>query len=688
MKFLNGKRFESDATRRSVGDWSTRLAAATLVCPLIFCSCQSTDSQSAGSNPYAQNENPYAQYEPKTPEEEAYYRDVYSGEWREQTNVFGMGASVVKKIGSTTVPPHWETRPAGAKDLAEIRYEAARRNAADARRLGAMQSPAAQPFATAPFVPAQTQTAYGAPAQTPATQGVDPYSTPTPPATQTLVYPQAQAPTTVFVSQVPQTPEFAPSTAAPQTPATPTYSPSPSQSVAPQTVEAPTSSAVPSVDPFAAPAAQPTQSVYPQAPYQGASVDRTAGWIVRGQMQDDDPFADEVTERVETKDVAENENAKKAAAPEIKPVVELKAENVKTTRVAPNAVAPAPAPSNRIGGQVLPLQVDPSIAAPFANVNRPTSRPLDADAPNAPRSEFGEYVVTGGDSKGPMYSREDWSVENLDKEDSVAHFDTVDGRILAEPTNRLFLYSPRFGAARQVVGPISGESRVMLESANATTQVVQKDGVQAVDARTAETKPLGASQNAGVASAESLAAPTIGTSRVMLMEADAQLRLHALLTSATVDDLATNDASLMLEGALAAQGWSGEQKVAVALDTVNAFSNTYLEGAGTIYSVKDDTKTSKLRVIKIANKEAARPGELVEFTLRFENIGDEPIGNVTILDNLSARLAYVDNTAKSSVPAEFLAELNEQGSLNLRWEITEPLEPKEFGVVRFICKVR
>lgn len=410
-------------------------------------------------------------------------------------------------------------------------------------------------------------------------------------------------------------------------------------------------------------------------------------------MQDDEA---EETEDVESEEVADVEAAaseapKNAVAPEIKPVVELKAENVKTTRVAPNAVAPSnavPAPSNRIGGQVLPLQVDPSIAAPYANVNRPTSRPLDADAPNAPRSEFGEYVVTGGDSKGPMYSREDWSVENLDKEDSVAHFDTVDGRILAEPSNRLFLYSPRFGAARQVVGPISGESREMLESANVTTQVAQKDGVQTVDARTAETKPLGAAQNVGVAGAESASAPTIGTSRVALMEASAQLRLHALLTSATVDDLATNDASLMLEGALAAQGWSGEQKVAVALDTVNAFSNTYLDGASTIYSVKDDTKTSKLRVIKIANKNAARPGELVEFTLRFENIGDEPIGNVTILDNLSARLAYVDNTAKSSVPAEFLAELNAQGSLNLRWEITEPLEPKEFGVVRFICKVR
>ena len=95
-----------------------------------------------------------------------------------------------------------------------------------------------------------------------------------------------------------------------------------------------------------------------------------------------------------------------------------------------------------------------------------------------------------------------------------------------------------------------------------------------------------------------------------------------------------------------------------------------------------------MRIIKIANKDAARPGEFVEFTLRFENIGDEPIGNVTILDNLSARLRYVEGTAQSSVQADFLADLSETGSLVLRWEIEKPLMPKEFGVVRFICKVQ
>ncbi len=173
-----------------------------------------------------------------------------------------------------------------------------------------------------------------------------------------------------------------------------------------------------------------------------------------------------------------------------------------------------------------------------------------------------------------------------------------------------------------------------------------------------------------------------------VMEGDSQLRLGAMLASETIDDLSSEDASLVFDGAVAAQGWSSGQGVAVSTELVNAFSNAYLEGPATIYQIKDDTKTSKLRVIKVANKDAARSGELVEFTLRFENIGEELIGNVTILDSLSPRLRYVDGTAQSSVPTDLVASLNEQGALILRWEITDPLAPKEFGVVRFICKVQ
>ena len=44
-------------------------------------------------------------------------------------------------------------------------------------------------------------------------------------------------------------------------------------------------------------------------------------------------------------------------------------------------------------------------------------------------------------------------------EDAVACYDTPDGRTRVEPSNEVFLYSPRFGAVRQVVGLVANEER-------------------------------------------------------------------------------------------------------------------------------------------------------------------------------------------------------------------------------------
>jgi uncharacterized repeat protein (TIGR01451 family) len=95
-----------------------------------------------------------------------------------------------------------------------------------------------------------------------------------------------------------------------------------------------------------------------------------------------------------------------------------------------------------------------------------------------------------------------------------------------------------------------------------------------------------------------------------------------------------------------------------------------------------------LRLLKLASRGHAQPGEEVEFTLRFDNIGDQVIGNVTIVDNLSTRLEYIPESAKSSVDAGFVTEPNAAGSTILRWEIKEPVEPGAGGILRFRVKVR
>ena len=53
--------------------------------------------------------------------------------------------------------------------------------------------------------------------------------------------------------------------------------------------------------------------------------------------------------------------------------------------------------------------------------------------------------------------RQDWQVRGLEPEDTVAHFDTLDGRTLVEPSNRVYLYAPRFGSVRKVVSLVQDE---------------------------------------------------------------------------------------------------------------------------------------------------------------------------------------------------------------------------------------
>ena len=430
--------------------------------------------------------------------------------------------------------------------------------------------------------------------------------------------------------------------------------------------------------PQAAPAqnASPTQmsvpSQYTPSTYQGASVIRESvdalgekAAIVRGQ--------EPAEETVEEKSGSDKN-------------VAIKEENVNVKASDKAVVALDESRAN--GVAVKPNIVDPSLAAPYANVNRPEANPSAPANAASSRDVHDEYVVSGGDSKGKVVAHEDWLVENLDPEDTAAHFDTTDGRILTEPTNRVFLYSPRFGAVRQIIAPVEGNLRTVVGAATTSEGAVEDAKAVAADVRSQDVKLLTASGSQEVAGAESAMTTNTTVGRVGVIEADGQLRLNQMLTSATVDSLGADESALLMDGAIAAQGWSEKQGIAVAAEQTGVHSNVYLDGPATVYAIQDGTVTSKLRVIKIANKDSARPGEFVEFTLRFENIADQPIGNVTILDNLSARLRYVDGTAKSSVKADFFADLSETGSLVLRWEIADPLQPKEFGVVRFICKVQ
>jgi len=83
---------------------------------------------------------------------------------------------------------------------------------------------------------------------------------------------------------------------------------------------------------------------------------------------------------------------------------------------------------------------------PFANRRRPDSAHWN---PNAGRDE---YVYDGSDRGEKVRVGANFDVMGLHTEDTIGHFDTLDGRRIVTPSNRVAIYAPRFGAVRRVDG--------------------------------------------------------------------------------------------------------------------------------------------------------------------------------------------------------------------------------------------
>lgn len=297
-----------------------------------------------------------------------------------------------------------------------------------------------------------------------------------------------------------------------------------------------------------------------------------------------------------------------------------------------------------------------------------------------------EYLCDGGDNDAHVRVQSDWSTTGVDIEDTVAHYDTLDGRIVVEPSNRVCIYAPRFSAVRRV------------DSLYAEDQHVKAGGVQD------EMGPKRVDENLPpLVNTQPVAAiGEVGRKRVTIYDAhDRGIPVsQALLPLATVDRVkAAGDFTALMavrldesqkpflaKKSLSAIVWTSEQAVQAIIDGVKAKADQGSQGVQIVYRV--DTGKPRLRIIKAASTSAANPGDEIQFVLRFDNIGEQPIGNVTIIDSLTTRLEYIPDSQQSSLPAKFGTQENFGESLVLRWEINEPIKAGDGGVIVFKCKVR
>ncbi|NQU20905.1 MAG: DUF11 domain-containing protein, partial [Candidatus Nealsonbacteria bacterium] len=269
-----------------------------------------------------------------------------------------------------------------------------------------------------------------------------------------------------------------------------------------------------------------------------------------------------------------------------------------------------------------------------------------------------EYLRDGGDRELAARVADDWQVHGLDVEDTVAHFDTLDGRTMVEPSNRVHIYSPRFGAVRQVVGLRANETARRSAGVYLPTRLV---GPKATDIVANSKQNVQANRQIGRKPPSvflSKQGDGVMSRSVGLRGFQDTFMVHENLAAIRQGVIDSAETAFLAQGVDAARAWSTEQAVQVILDEQAAMEDVSDQDTQSFYTIKEPPAQPKLRVIKVASTDTAKPGDEVAFTIRFDNMGNQPIGNVTIIDNLTTRLEYVADSAQCSLDAQFFTQPN------------------------------
>lgn len=326
------------------------------------------------------------------------------------------------------------------------------------------------------------------------------------------------------------------------------------------------------------------------------------------------------------------------------------------------------------------MSCPPTMPCPPGTVG--AARPFPNLAPNKD-----EFVCDGGD-RGVPARHEGTKLSGLDLEDTVAEYKDDTGRARVTPSSQACIYAPRFGSVSSATLPEEG---LQVEKAAGHQDQTRAGGMlartvvdeqrQADEARSMLTR----SRPSAVEKADwedHLHKAVKSESHVKLVGPREDFRF---LQEGQFDSV---NSAVIVRGVTAAQEWAdGRRPVIIAKDTAGQI----VQGRFTAqdYTGVEDRRTpGELRLIKVADKSNAHPGDIVTFTIRFDNVGERELTSLRVVDNLSPRLEYVENSIQSDREGTVNVEDNGFGGKLLTFEFDEPLKGKTGGFVSFQCRVR
>ncbi|MGC1276127.1 MAG: hypothetical protein WBC44_20685 [Planctomycetaceae bacterium] len=298
-----------------------------------------------------------------------------------------------------------------------------------------------------------------------------------------------------------------------------------------------------------------------------------------------------------------------------------------------------------------------------------------------------EFLCDGGDRMPPIHY--DRTFRNgLDTEDTVGEWTDPAGGRHVTPSNKVCVYSPRYGEVRTFGLPVEGTRVQRLVSANEIQRGVGLNGETLLDTEVQKTRLGGArvrTRASGLLREQELLGFDNSTIAALNLKDVPPLIGTAFLHRG---ELQRGEEAFLAKGMQSAVVWTRTQFPVITAVDVSAQEVRTEFRPSEMVGLEDMDKPGVLRIVKLADKSAAAEGEIITFTIRYDNLGDKPVHHIRIVDNLTPRLELVEESGTTDRPGRLEIEPNGEGSFVLTFVIDEPLPGKTGGVVTFQARVK
>jgi len=313
-----------------------------------------------------------------------------------------------------------------------------------------------------------------------------------------------------------------------------------------------------------------------------------------------------------------------------------------------------------------------------------------------------EYLLDGGDRGQPVhYGLAER--RGLETEDTVAEYSDHTGNRHTLPSNTVAIYAPRFAAIRSVTTP-TGD--VNIERLSGLQDVRHDSGMKfrtGPQRYARSERARGVRMRSRVSGVDNFDRQS-GVEQVARLDSHTKLlNLYEEFSYLYQSQIHQADEAHLAAGIDAALHWTRTDSPVLMAQLDSAHQVHAKFRAAEMVGTEDEAPDpGRLKITKLADRATAEPGDVVTFVIRYENVGDRELYGIRIVDNLTPRLEYIEDSATSDRAGEIVVQDNDEGSVVLTFQMDDALpghkekdsaknrdkDIRTFGVITFQCRIR